>query len=197
MKKALVVDDTKSNRILLTKCLQTEGYLVETAGNGKQAMALMKAEDYTIIFLDIKMPYMSGTEVFKWMMHNGITTPVVITTAYATVKNAVECTQMGAVAYLQKPFTLARFKELVTEIEQKIHTRELKKDPIVEEQDVFQLVNRELKYGSPEEALIYLKKALSETPINSEIYLLLSKVYSSIGNEDYAEKFRKVYEIFK
>ena len=201
MKKALVVDDTKSNRLFLSKCLESEGYLVKSAGNGKQAMDLLKAENYHIIFLDIKMPYMSGTEVFKWLTQQGIKAPVVITTAYATVKNAVECTQMGAVAYLQKPFTLARFRELVLEIEQKISGSTVKTnfipDPVIENQEDFQVVKRDLECDNPAAALIHLKQALSEDPANPEIYRLLSEAYYSIGNKDYAEKFMQASEVFK
>lgn len=61
LKKALVIDDTKSSRILLAKCLGNEGYAVTTAGSGKQALGLLQTEKFQIIFLDIKMPFMSGT----------------------------------------------------------------------------------------------------------------------------------------
>lgn len=197
MKKALVVDDTKSYRILLTKCLEQEGYSVTTAGKGKQAIGLLDAEKYHIIFLDIKMPFMSGTEVFKWMVRRGITTPVVITTAYATVKNAVECTRMGAVAYLQKPFTMEKFKELIGQIEQQISAGASKEEPEPKEQKDLQAAKNELESGSPEIALTYLRHALSRDPANPEIYLLLSKAYSLMGNESYVEKFMKAYEAFK
>lgn len=197
MKKALVVDDTKSSRILLTKCLEHEGYLVTTAGKGKQALELLRTDHYNIVFLDVKMPFMSGTEVYKWMKQNGIQTPVVITTAYATVKNAVECTQMGAVAYLQKPFTVEKFKELLSEIEQRIFYEDWKGFSDINEQSDLQKAKKELECGNTEAALIHLKQALSIDPVNSEIYLLLSKVYSLIGNEEYTGKFMKAYEAFK
>lgn len=197
MKKALVVDDTKSSRILLTKCLEHEGYLVITAGKGKQALELLRTDHYNIVFLDVKMPFMSGTEVYKWMKQNGIQTPVVITTAYATVKNAVECTQMGAVAYLQKPFTVEKFKELLSEIEQRIFYEDWKGFSDINEQSDLQKAKKELECGNTEAALIHLKQALSIDPVNSEIYLLLSKVYSLIGNEEYTGKFMKAYEAFK
>ncbi|MEA4902596.1 response regulator [Desulfitobacterium sp.] len=197
MKKALVVDDTKSSRILLTKCLEHEGYLVTTAGKGKQALELLRTDHYNIVFLDVKMPFMSGTEVYKWMKQNGIQTPVVITTAYATVKNAVECTQMGAVAYLQKPFTMEKFKELLSEIEQRVFYEDWKGFSDINEQSDLQKAKKELECGRTEAALMHLKQALSIDPVNSEIYLLLSKVYSLIGNEEYTEKFMKAYEAFK
>ena len=198
MKNALVVDDTKSTRILLTKCLEHQGYLVTTAGSGKQALDRLQREKFQIIFLDIKMPFMSGTEVFRRIMQNGIQTPVVITTAYGTVKNAVECTRMGAVAYLQKPFTLERFKKLLAEIEGQIFDRGLPAENSGgEEEESLPAARRELERGCPEAALRHLKQALFEDPANPEAYLLLSKAYALAGNGEYEEKFRKTYEVWR
>jgi DNA-binding NtrC family response regulator len=195
LKKALVVDDTKSSRVLLAKCLEHEGYAVTTAGNGKQALDLLQSEEFQIIFLDIKMPFMSGTEVYKWILKNDIHTPVVVTTAYATVKNAVECTRMGAVAYLQKPFTLNRFRELLAEIEPQIYDSGLLQENTGrEKQGSLQIARQELKKGSPETALRHLKQTLLQDPANPEIYFLLSEAYALLGNAAYQEKFKKAYE---
>ena len=198
MKKAFVVDDTKSSRILLAKCLEQRGYSVTTAGRGTQAVELLKTEKYDVVFLDIKMPFMSGTEVFRWMLQNGIMTPVVITTAYATVKNAVECTQMGAVAYLQKPFTMDKFKELIGKIEQQIFGGEEGKEGVSGGgPDCLQAAEKELEGGRPEEALAYLKQAFLKDPSNPEIYHLLGRTYFLTGDRDNAEKFMRAYEAFK
>lgn len=198
MKNALVIDDTKSNRILLAKCLEHKGYVVTTASSGKQALDLLQREKFQIIFLDIKMPFMSGTEVFRWIMQKGIQTPVVVTTAYGTVKNAVECTRMGAVAYLQKPFTLERFRELLAEIEGQIFGLDLPAENSGgEEEDSLPAARRELERGCPEAALRHLKQALFEDPANPEVYLLLSQAYALAGNEEYEEKFRKTYEAWR
>src|SRR5471030_2230356 len=107
MKKVLVVDDTKNIRMLLTTCLELKDYKVLTAEDGKSAIDIVKAEKNSIdiIFLDIRMPEMNGTEVLKIIRGLGVKCPVIIMTAYATVKNAVDCTKLGAVAYLQKPFS--------------------------------------------------------------------------------------------
>ena len=101
----IVVDDTKNIRLLLTQCLEFEGYTVTTAGNGTEALEILSRQSFDLIFLDVRMPELSGTEVLRQMRKMGIHSPVVMITAFGTVKNAVECTQLGAVAYLQKPFT--------------------------------------------------------------------------------------------
>ena len=103
LKRVLVVDDTKNIRLLLTKCLELEGYEVETASNGQEGYEKICGGAYNLVFLDIKLPELSGTEVLRRIRAQGIPTPVIIITAYPTVKNAVECTQLGSIAYLQKP----------------------------------------------------------------------------------------------
>ena len=105
MKKVLIVDDTKNIRMLLSKCLELEGFEVDTAADGLEAVRMLSKNDYDLAFLDIKLPEISGTEVLKRIRGIGVDVPVIIITAYATVKNAVDCTKLGSVAYLQKPFT--------------------------------------------------------------------------------------------
>ena len=118
MKKVLVIDDTKNIRMLLTTCLELKGYKVLTAEDGKSAIDIVKEEkdSIDIIFLDIRMPEMNGTEVLKIIRDMGVKCPVIIMTAYATVKNAVDCTRLGAVAYLQKPFSPDRVSSVLDEI---------------------------------------------------------------------------------
>ncbi|NJD03744.1 MAG: response regulator, partial [Ruminiclostridium sp.] len=77
MKKVLVADDTKNIRILLSKCLELEGYEVQTANDGQQAIELFKNTRFDLAFLDIKMPEIRGTEVLKKIREMGIETPVI------------------------------------------------------------------------------------------------------------------------
>lgn len=128
MERVLVVDDTKNIRTLLSKCLELEGYSVETASDGKDAIRRILTEPFDLIFLDIKMPQFSGTEVLKQIRECGVDTPVVIITAYATIKNAVECTKLGAVAYLQKPFTAEKVKNTLKEILKEGEMRNVRKN---------------------------------------------------------------------
>ena len=114
--KVLVVDDTKNIRMLLTTCLELYGYSVVTAVDGLDALKVINIESPDLIFLDIKLPEISGTEVLRRIRSAGIITPVVIMTAFATVRNAIECTKLGAVAYLQKPFTAVKVKTVISEL---------------------------------------------------------------------------------
>lgn len=185
--KALVVDDTKNIRMLLTTCLVLEGYEVMTAGDGEQALNTFLSNPPDLAFLDIKLPRLSGTEVLRKVREQGLNTPIIIMTAFATVKNAVDCTKLGAVAYLQKPFTAEKVRSILKEV------RELQ---VTDKKDALQQSKAFMAGGQWAEAYSVLKKALMESPSNGEIYFLLSEVYQGLGNEVEAERFGKIAEQF-
>lgn len=187
MRKVLVIDDTKNIRTLLTKCLEIEGYEVETASDGNNALDLFSAKQFDLAFIDIKMPFISGTEVLKKIRDMGITTPVIIITAYASVKNAVECTQLGAVAYLQKPFTPDKVRTVLKELETSKYIGFVREEDLCEKAET--LIN-EKKYT---EALNILKKAISVESLNSNVYMLLSKACEGIGKKDEALKYLDIF----
>lgn len=191
MKKVLVIDDTKSIRLLITTCLEFCGYEVLTASNGIEALDLLKNEKVDLIFLDIKMPEISGTEVLRRIRGMGTETPVIIMTAFGTVKNAVECTKLGAVAYLQKPFTVEKVRNVLSEVEQYLES-----DTISTEKYIIK-VKELLDIGELEEAFNLLKKALSENVNNGEIYKLLAKIYQLRGDLEDAERFYNISKQFK
>jgi two-component system OmpR family response regulator len=185
MKKALVVDDTKNIRTLLTTCLELNGYSVINANNGQEAIEIFKNEKIDLAFLDIKMPKLSGTEVLRTIRAMGIDTPVVIMTAFATVKNAVECTKLGAVSYLQKPFTADKIKSLIKEI----FEGEKNKDNV---SNYIETARNLILQEKTEDALKILKKALSHNPCNGEIYYLLGKVHEKSSELELSKKFFKI-----
>jgi two-component system, OmpR family, response regulator len=189
MKKVLVVDDTKNIRVLLTTCLELNGYKVSTASTGDVALKLFETEVFDLAFLDIKMPEVSGTEVLRRIRAMGIDIPVVIMTAFATVKNAVECTKLGAVAYLQKPFTTDKVKSLLAELD---HNN--KEEATAES---YISIGRELlNAGKIDEAYTSLKMALSLDPGRSECYELIGKVHELKGDIEQAKKFYTVANQF-
>ncbi len=180
MKKVLVVDDTKNIRSLLTACLELEGYQVGVAYDGKMALEMLHAESFDLVFLDIKLPEMSGTEVLRKARAVGIHVPVIIMTAFATVKNAVECTKLGAVQYLQKPFTADKVRSVIKELKESIQLST--DDPVA--------AAKKLVDGDKlEDAYDLLKQELGRQPDNAEIYYLMGKVLEKKGDIKKAEKF--------
>ncbi|PYG87345.1 response regulator receiver domain-containing protein [Ruminiclostridium sufflavum DSM 19573] len=192
--KVLVVDDTKNIRMILTKCLELEGYEVMTAGDGKQALEMLMTNSFDLVFLDIKLPEIRGTEVLKRIRGMGIKTPVIIITAYATVKNAVDCTNLGAVAYIQKPFSADKIRTVLKEVYNNSFYAEREKASL---EEVYALAKLSLEKGEFEKALELAKMALSTELNNPELYLIISKAYEGLKNSENAERFLKFYKLFK
>lgn len=116
MKTALIVDDTKNIRLLLSQCLKNENFEVHSATNATEALELVSKFNFDIAFIDIKMPNISGTALLEQIIKDGYIFPVVIMTAFGTIKNAVTTTKLGARAYLQKPFTSNTIRKILSEI---------------------------------------------------------------------------------
>ncbi|MBZ9609838.1 response regulator [Clostridium estertheticum] len=191
MKRALVVDDTKNIRTLLGIYLKLNNFEVLMATNGHEALSLIDTEPVDLIFLDIKMPEISGTEVLKRIRSKGITAPVVIMTAFATVKNAVDCTKLGAITYLQKPFTTDKIKTILAELTTKYDTY----DKNIEHQII--TIKYLINENNLEKALDTLKAVLSIDPSIPEIYELISIVYSRQGELKKSKIFHNMSEQWK
>ncbi len=189
MKRVLVIDDAKNIRLLLTKCLEIEGYEVKAATTGKEGLELLLSESFDLVFLDVKLPEMSGTEVLRRIRALGNTTPVIVITAYPTVKNAVECTKLQSITYLQKPFTADRLRAVLKEVTPPSETQ--KKTEIKER------ITSLIKANLFDEAISHLKTWLSDEPMNPEIYFGLEKAYLGLGDKATAEKFHKAGESFQ
>lgn len=190
MKKVLIADDTKNIRNLLATCLEHEGFVVTDVSNGEEALEAFQKDVFDLAFLDIKMPKVSGTEVLRQIREIGILTPIIIITAFATIKNAVECTQLGAVSYLQKPFTTNRIKQVLVEI------LDLPSDQNIVD-NLLQLSSEQINNGNLEGALTVLKKALSLEPTNSQVYKMLAQTCDLLGNSKDAEKFIAIFKIME
>lgn len=106
MKKILVVDDDKQMRLDLSEILNMEGYDVDSAGSGEEALKLLKKDGYAIVISDLKMPGMSGMELLAQIKRLKPETRVVMITAYATIESAVEAMRRGASDYISKPFKI-------------------------------------------------------------------------------------------
>jgi len=102
--RILVVDDELIVRDSIKEWLADEGFHVEMAGAGAEALEKLAANEYSLMLLDVKMPGMDGVEVLKRGKEIRPGLNVVMMTAYATVETAVEAMKIGAMDYLMKPF---------------------------------------------------------------------------------------------
>lgn len=108
----LVVDDTPSVRQLLREYLKGQGFAVDTASNGREALYATRRQQPDIVLLDLMMPEMDGYEFLRQYRRDG-SAPVLIITAREEEADAVLGLELGADDYVMKPF---RMRELVARI---------------------------------------------------------------------------------
>ncbi len=103
--RLLVVDDNKVNRLLLGRGLEQQGHAVTFAENGRQALELVRSQNFDIILLDIQMPEMDGYQALEQITSdiNLRDIPVIMTTAMEDLDSVVKCIELGAEDYLTKP----------------------------------------------------------------------------------------------
>src|SRR3954454_877903 len=104
----LGVDDEAAIRDSLHMLLEYEGYRVEEAGNGSQALSKVAERAPDAIVLDIKMPEMDGLELLKALRERGYDMPVLMISGHADVQTAVEATRRGAYDFFEKPLQRER-----------------------------------------------------------------------------------------
>ncbi len=109
MAKALVVDDSRTTRMILAKFLRELGMDVREAANGKEALEVIKAEraTLTLILADWNMPEMNGLAMLKRLRQDPEFSSLVIVmvTAQTKIDRIAEALEAGANEYIMKPFT--------------------------------------------------------------------------------------------
>ncbi|BCG47861.1 Type IV fimbriae expression regulatory protein PilR [Citrifermentans bremense] len=103
-KKILVVDDEENLRHMLQVMLKKQGYLVEQAVDGQQALEKAQQGSYDFIICDIRMPVLDGRAFLAACGDAGISTTVIMMSAYGTLDDAIGCMKLGAYDYISKPF---------------------------------------------------------------------------------------------
>lgn len=101
--KILIIDDELTLRQTLARILQRVGYEVTAAESGEQGLAFLKTTDFDLVYLDIRMPGLSGLEVLDLIHSSHPTIPVILFTAQPDLSSAVEALRRGARDYLLKP----------------------------------------------------------------------------------------------
>jgi DNA-binding NtrC family response regulator len=108
MSGILVVDDERAIRNTLKEILTYEKYTVDLAENAKQALELVKNNEYDVILCDIKMPEMDGLELLPLLVETQPDSPVVMISGHGNIDTAVEAIKKGAYDFIEKPLDLNR-----------------------------------------------------------------------------------------
>lgn len=106
MTRVLVVDDEESVCQMLSDVLSDEGYRVETAADGREALEKLEQEHFDVALVDIRMPEVDGMRLLERIQAAGLTLPVIMMTAYGTTDTAIQAMKLGAFDYVLKPFNL-------------------------------------------------------------------------------------------
>jgi DNA-binding response OmpR family regulator len=122
--KILVVDDERFIRVTIEQCLTEAGHQVDLAVNGEHALQKAAEAEHDLVLLDMKLPDLDGLEVLRRMRKKAPDQAVVIITAYGTVATAVEAMKLGAIDYLQKPFTPEEIRNAVDTVLARAHITE-------------------------------------------------------------------------
>lgn len=181
----IVEDETKLSRVIQLE-LGYEGYHTEITDNGKDAVRLIKGQDFDLVLLDIMIPELSGLEVLRRTRREHNQTPIILLTARDEVHDKVSGLDLGANDYITKPFQI---EELLARI--RVH---LRKSQVVEMQtkklelgdltvdiDTRQVMREEIEIDlTPREfdLLVYLLR-------NQNIVLTREKIMDQVWGYDY------------
>lgn len=108
--RILVVEDEEDMLYAIKKGLKSEGYAIDTAADGEEAMELLECNTYDIVVLDINLPKLSGMEVLKELRKYNSEVKVLILSANSEIDDKVTGLDLGANDYLVKPFHLSELK---------------------------------------------------------------------------------------
>src|SRR5665648_158408 len=109
-RRVLIADDERNMRWVLRQALESEGYEVVEAADGKETLAAVADIPPDLMVIDHKMPSPDGMEVLRRLRSKGLSFPIIMLTAHGNVTSAVEAMKAGASEYLTKPFDLDELK---------------------------------------------------------------------------------------
>jgi DNA-binding response OmpR family regulator len=173
MKKVLIIDDEKNIRMTLNRCL-INNYDVELSVNGEDGLEKAKANDFDLIFLDIKMPGMNGIEVLHHLRQADVKSNVVIMTAYGTVENAVEAMKLGAVDFIAKPFSPEEIRSIARDV---LSREEIDEESLADSKKLIEFSKKCIVEGDFKKAKKYLKEALAQDTESPEPHNLLGVIF--------------------
>jgi DNA-binding NtrC family response regulator len=119
--RILVVDDDETIRTTMKAILQDEGYLVDLAATGKEAIQKTQEKSYNVALLDIRLPDMEGVELLKLLKDGVPRTRKIMVTGYPSMQNAISALNKNADAYLLKPVDV---EKLLNTVKQQIVDQE-------------------------------------------------------------------------
>jgi NADH:ubiquinone oxidoreductase subunit E len=129
----LVVDDEP---IVIKSCkriLKAEGYNVNSATSGQDAINILQEKDYDLVITDLKMPEVDGIDLIKWLRSSKPQTGIVVITGYPSQETIKDALNLGIIDYLPKPFTPPTLIDVTSKAMAWVKTRALPEKPAEED----------------------------------------------------------------
>jgi DNA-binding NtrC family response regulator len=187
--KVLIVDDDPNVCLTVREALQPLGCAIATAGTGEEALEDLKGDSYTVLLLDLKLPGMDGLEVLRRLREISPAARPILMTAHGRVADAVEAMKLGAVDFLQKPFTPAELRRTVAAV---IDRSTLPDSPTADYSTMIEYAKKCIGDYRFAEAAAHLKQAISCEPSRPEAFNLLGALQEIQGG-DPAEALRNYH----
>ncbi len=159
MRRVLVVDDEENLRLVVRSFLRRDGYEVEVAGNGEEALKLLESFGPDFVLTDVRMPKMGGLDLLSTLKAKGADVTVIVMSAYGSLDLAIEAIKAGAYDYIAKPF---KPEELLLTLRK------------AEEREALKRENRALKQEIREKAKF--EQLLSKSPEMQNVFKTIAKV---------------------
>lgn len=177
--KILVADDEKSIRLTVAQSLEPQGYEVKTAVNGDDALSRLKEQPFDLLLTDLKMPGIDGMALIEQAVELYPHLKVIMISAHATVDNAVGAMKLGAVDFIQKPFTPQEIRDIVQQV--------LERQSIAEQEEsdyeaMVEIAKHQASERQFEGAIAQTKKAIGADPSRPEAFDLLGMLQETLGD---------------
>jgi DNA-binding response OmpR family regulator len=185
-KPILVVDDEKNIRLTVSQSLEPMEVPVRTAVNGEEALQKLREGEFGLVFLDLKMPGMDGMDVLRRIKEEWPKIRVIVITAHGTIESALEAMKLGAVDFIQKPFSPGEIRDLARQV---IERESLSEESVVDYRARIELAKRHVTDRRFEAAGETVRTAIAADPGQPEAYNLLGALLEIKGDWVEAQKF--------
>ena len=184
-KSVLIIDDEKNILLTLSQSLEALQLETDTALNGEEALAKLKEREFGLILLDLRMPGMDGMEVLRQVREIRPDIGIIMITAYGTIEVAVEAMKLGAVDFIQKPFSPEEIRELVSRV---LDREKLDERKAADYGSSIELAKRAIGTRHFGAAVEHVRKAIFLDSARPEAFNLLGALMEIEGDRGEAQK---------
>jgi len=114
--RVLLVDDEKSLLLIMSQALDSQVDEIQQAETAEQALEIMEKDDFDLVITDLKLPGLSGLDLFQEARNRGCQSDFIIITAFASAASAIQALKLGAADYLMKPFDIEELRIVVKRV---------------------------------------------------------------------------------